>query len=131
VWNAELQWSGHSAIRIPHSALDFEPMSNPKPPRRTRQPLLDALGTLCTEGKQAADYLWQVPDDAAVREKILTMLDQIAVESRKQGRREMPKIAEDLKVIAQKTPSPQQVDLLVNGFDRLVQLWQAAKSGLL
>ncbi|PYO42640.1 MAG: hypothetical protein DMD29_03190 [Gemmatimonadetes bacterium] len=106
-------------------------MPDPKPPRRTHQPLLDALGTLCTEGKQAADYLWQVPDDAAVREKILKTLDQIAVESRKQGRREMPKIAEDLKVIAQKTPSPQQVDLLVNGFDRLIQLWQAAKSGLL
>src|SRR5438034_10581733 len=96
----------HSATRIPHSALDFEPMSNPKPPRRARQPLLDALGTLCTEGKQAADYLWQVPDDAAVREKILTMLDQIAVESKKPGRREMPKNLEDMKVIAQKTPSP-------------------------
>jgi len=131
VWNAELPWSGHSAIRIPRSALDFSLMPDPKPPRRTHQPLLDALGTLCTEGKQSADYLWQVPDDAAVREKILTTLDQIATESRKQGRREMPKIAEDLKVIAQKTPSPQQVDLLVNGFDRLIQLWQAAKSGLL
>ena len=106
-------------------------MPDPKPPRRTHQPLLDALGTLCTEGKQSADYLWQVPADAAVREKILTTLDQIAVESRKQGRREMPKIAEELKVIAQETPSPQQVDLLVNGFDRLIQLWQAAKSGLL
>ena len=106
-------------------------MPDPQKPRRTRQPLLDALGTLCTEGKQSADYLWQVPDDAAVREKILTILGQIAVESKKQGRREMPKIAEELKVIAQKTPSPQQVDLLVNGFDRLIQLWQAAKSGLL
>ncbi len=31
----------------------------------------------------------------------------------------------------QTVPSPQQVDLLVNGFDRLFQLWQAAKSGLL
>jgi hypothetical protein len=106
-------------------------MPDPKPPRRTRQPLLDALGQLCTEGKQSADYLWQVPDDASVRERILTILDQIAVESRKQGRREMPKVAEELKVIASKTPSPQQVDMLVNGFDRLVQLWQAAKSGLL
>jgi hypothetical protein len=106
-------------------------MPDPKPPRRTRQPLLDALGQLCTEGKQASDYLWQVPDDASVRERILTILDQIAVESRKQGRREMPKVAEELKVIASKTPSPQQVDMLVNGFDRLMQLWQAAKSGLL
>ena len=32
---------------------------------------------------------------------------------------------------AKATPSPQQVDLLVRGFDRLYKLWQAAKSGLL
>ena len=106
-------------------------MSDPNAPRRPRTPLLDGLGTLCTEGKQLADYLWQVPDDAAVRQKILGLLDQIAVESAKQGRREMPRICEDLKTAAKASPSPQQVDLLVNGFDRLVNLWQAAKSGLL
>ena len=38
---------------------------------------------------------------------------------------------EELKVAAQATPSPQQVDVLVDGFDRLTKLWQAAKSGLL
>ena len=43
----------------------------------------------------------------------------------------MPHICEELTTAARATPSPQQVDLLVNGFDRLVQLWQAAKSGLL
>ena len=32
---------------------------------------------------------------------------------------------------AQATPSPQQVEVLVDGFDRLTKLWQAAKSGLL
>jgi hypothetical protein len=92
---------------------------------------MDALGKLCTEGKQLADYLWQVPDDAGVRERILTIIDQIAAESAKQGRREMPRLVEELKVAAQASPSPQQVDLLVDGFDRLVKLWQAAKSGLL
>ena len=105
-------------------------MSDPQPGRR-HPPLLDALGKLCTEGKQAADYLWQVPDDASVRQRILDILDQIAAESRGQGRREMPTVAEELKIAARATPSPQQVDLLVNGFDRLLQLWQAAKSGLL
>ena len=106
-------------------------MPDPKDQRKSRVPLLDALGKMITEGKQSADYLWQVPADAAVREKILTTLDQIAVESRKQGRREMPKIAEELKTALKASPSPQQVDLLVNGFDRLLQLWEAAKSGLL
>src|SRR5881397_2460274 len=36
-------------------------------PRRP-QPLLDTLGKLCTEGKEAADYLWQVPKDEAMPE---------------------------------------------------------------
>jgi len=92
---------------------------------------MDALGKLCTEGKQLADYLWQVPKDEPARQQILGILEQIAVESAKQGRREMPKICEELKTAARASPSPQQVDLLVNGFDRLVGLWQAAKSGLL
>ena len=105
-------------------------MDDPKA-RRSRPPLLDALGKLCADGKAAAEYLWQVPNDAGVRQKIQEILDQIALEGAKQGRREMPRIVEELKTAAQATPSPQQVDLLVNGFDRLYQLWQAAKSGLL
>lgn len=108
-------------------------MSDPQPPRRQPRPppLLDALGKACADGKAAAEYLWQVPDDAAVRQKIIGLLDQIATESAKQGRREMPRIAQELKVAAQASPSPQQVDVLVDGFDRLTKLWQAAKSGLL
>jgi hypothetical protein len=99
--------------------------------RRPHPPLLDALGKLCTEGKELANYLWQVPDDPAVRQQILAVLDRIAAESAQQGRREMPRICKELTTAASATPSPQQVDLLVNGFDRLYQLWQAAKSGLL
>lgn len=92
---------------------------------------MDALGKLCAEGKQSAEYLWQVPKDEAVRQKILAILDQIATESAKQGRREMPRLVEELRIAAQATPSPQQVELLVDGFDRLTKLWQAAKSGLM
>ena len=106
-------------------------MSDPNAPRRSQPPVMDALGKLCTDGKQLADFLWQVPDDAAARQKILGIIEQIAAESAKQGRREMPRICEDLKTAAKASPSPQQVDRLVNGFDRLVGLWQAAKSGLL
>jgi hypothetical protein len=105
-------------------------MHDPKA-RGSRPPLLDALGKLCVRGKELADYLWQVPDDASARAEIVTLLDQIAAESLKQGRREMPRICEDLATAAKASPSPQQVDLLVNGFDRLYHLWQAAKSGLL
>jgi hypothetical protein len=100
-------------------------------PRPSREPLLDSLGKLCTEGKQLAEYLWQVPKDAAARQKILDILTQIGTESAKQGRKEMPRLVDELKIAAQATPSPQQVELLVDGFDRLMKLWQAAKSGLL
>jgi hypothetical protein len=106
-------------------------MSDPNAPRRAQPPLMDALGKLCTEGKQLSEYLWQVPDDAGVRQQLLAIIDQISTESAKQGRKEMPRICEDLKTALKASPSPQQVDVLVNGFDRLVGLWQAAKSGLL
>jgi len=102
-----------------------------RPVRRTHLPLQDALGTLCAEGKQLADYLWQVPGDAGARERIAQLLGRIATESAKQGRTEMPRLCGELLPAAKASPSPQQVDLLVNGFDRLYQLWQAAKSGLL
>ena len=106
-------------------------MSDRNPPRRSQPPLMDGLGKLCTEGKQLADYLWQVPKDEPARHKIVAILDQIAAEAAKQGRKEMPRICEELKTAAKASPSPQQVDVLVSGFDRLVHLWQAAKSGLL
>ena len=106
-------------------------MNEPNPPRRSQPPLMDGLGKLCIEGKQLADYLWQVPKDEPARHKIVVILDQIAAEAGKQGRQEMPRICEELKTAAKATPSPQQVDVLVTGFDRLVNLWQAAKSGLL
>ena len=105
-------------------------MNDPKA-RRSHPPLEDALGKMCSEGKQLAEYLWQVPDDAGARERLVALLGGIAAESAKQGRREMPIICAGLTTAANATPSPQQVDLLVNGFDRLYQLWQAAKSGLL
>jgi hypothetical protein len=106
-------------------------MGDPQSSRRAHPPLLDTLGKLCVEGKQSADYLWQVPDDAGVRQRILEILDLVEAEARGQGRREMPQVALELKIAARASPSPQQVDLLVNGFDRLYQLWEAAKSGLI
>src|SRR5438046_8774065 len=103
----------------------------PDPKRRPQPPLMDALGKLCTDGKQLADYLWQVPDDAGVRQQILRILEHIAAESAKQGRREMPRICEDLRPAAKSSPSPQQADLLVTGFDRPLGSWQAARPALL
>jgi hypothetical protein len=43
----------------------------------------------------------------------------------------MGRIVEELITAAKASPSPQQMDMLVDGFDRLMKLWQAAKSGLM
>src|SRR2546422_11591986 len=93
-----------------------------RPPRSTLFPYTTLF--------RSADYLWQVPKDEPARQQILALLDQIGAESAKQGRHEMPKICEELKTAARATPSPQQVDVLVSGFDRLGNLWQAAQSRL-
>jgi hypothetical protein len=92
---------------------------------------MDALGKLCAEGKATAEYLWQVPDDTQVRLKIAGILEQIGALAREQGRKEMGRIVDELTPAAKATPSPQQMDMLVDGFDRLTKLWQAAKSGLM
>jgi hypothetical protein len=99
-------------------------------PRRTpREPLLDDLGRAIVEGRQAASYLWQVPDDETTRADLRERLETI---KRLSGhRREMPMICADLLLALRVEPSPQQVDLLQDGFDRLYKLWSAAKSGLL
>lgn len=104
------------------------------PPDRShapRVPPLDHLGKLCTEGKDAALYLWQVPDDREARERIVVILNAIGEEAAARRRREMGRVVSELLVAARATPSPQQVDLLVAGFDRLTKLWQAARSGLM
>jgi hypothetical protein len=91
---------------------------------------MDRLGTLCKAGKDSATYLWQVPDDEGVRRKIVEVLVEIKAEAAKQGRKEMGRIVAELETAVAASPSPQQVELLQDGFDRLTRLWAAAKSGL-
>lgn len=103
----------------------------PQPaPRREFTPLPDRLGELCASGRDGASYLWQVPDDAEMRKKIGGILAEIKVEAAKGGRREMGRLVEELETALAATPSPQQVEILQDGFERLTRLWAAAKSGL-
>jgi hypothetical protein len=104
---------------------------DPKPaPRRPVPPLMDRLGELCKAGRDSASYLWQVPDDEGVRRKIAAILAEIKVEAAKGGRQEMGRLAGELETALGVSASPQQVELLQDGFDRLIRLWAAAKSGL-
>ncbi|MEO8634632.1 MAG: hypothetical protein ABI587_05060 [Gemmatimonadales bacterium] len=99
--------------------------------RRTSFPLLDRLGELCTTGRDSAAYLWQVPHDAGMREEISRKLVEIREECLRQNRREMVRIVDELETALQASVSPQQVEILQDGFDRLAKLWQSAKSGLM
>jgi hypothetical protein len=102
------------------------------PPRdRRSQPLLDDLGKAIVEGRDAADFLWQVPDDSSTRARLRELIALIRDRSAARGRREMPVICDEMLTALNASPSPQQVDLLHVGFDRLYKLWAAAKSGLL
>jgi len=104
---------------------------DPRPaPRKPNPPLMDRLGELCTTGRDSATYLWQVPDDESVRRKIAQILAEIKMEAAKGGRREMGRVVEELETAVAASPSPQQVEILQDGFDRLIRLWAAAKSGL-
>jgi hypothetical protein len=91
---------------------------------------MDRLGELCKAGRDSATYLWQVPDDESVRQKIAAVLAEIKVEAAKGGRQEMGRLAAELEKALSVSPSPQQIELLQDGFDRLIRLWAAAKSGL-
>jgi hypothetical protein len=103
----------------------------PLPRRRSTQPLLDDMGRLIVEGKDATAFLWQVPTDEGTRTRLREVLEQVRDRSTKQGRREMPQLCDELLVALRAQPTPQQVDILQDGFDRLFKLWWAAKSGLL
>ena len=98
---------------------------------RKSEPLLDQTGQAILEGRDAATFLWQVPDDAPTRQRIIEILELVKRDSAAKGRREMPKICSEMLTAARAEPSPQSVDILQNGFDRLYKLWGAAKSGLL
>jgi hypothetical protein len=91
---------------------------------------MDRLGELCVAGRDSATYLWQVPNDEEVRRKIAGILAEIKVEAAKGGRQEMGRLATELETALAVSASPQQVELLQDGFERMNRLWAAAKSGL-
>ena len=100
-------------------------------PSRDRPKVLDEIGKLCHAGKDVAAYLYQQPADEAQRVRMREILDGIIEEAPKTQHRELKRIAEELKQQALEGPaSIAQAELLQDGFDRLVKLWQAARSGL-
>src|SRR2546427_795291 len=68
------------------------PMNDPKAPRPSRRPLLDALGQMCAHGKETAEYLWQGPKEAAPRQKNLDLLTQVGTGSAEEGPEETARV---------------------------------------
>lgn len=93
-------------------------------------PRLDRLGQMIQFGREAAEYLWQAPDDQVVRSKVSELLGQIRSEATAQGKGEMPAICDALGPAVNAAPTPQSVEILQDGFERLHRLWLANRSGL-
>ena len=91
---------------------------------------MDDLGQLIQRGCEAADYLWQAPDDSAARAQVAALLLEIRAAGESQGAREMPAICDRLGPAVNAAPTPQSVEILQDGFLRLHKLWLATRSGL-
>ena len=91
---------------------------------------LDRLGTLCLRGQEVATYLFQVPDDESQWQRMQAIVDEILKETDNSPRRELPRLASELKEAMDGTHDMMAADQLQSGFDRLVKLWKSARSGI-
>ena len=91
---------------------------------------LDNLGQLCHDGLDIARYLFQVPDDEGERDRVRAVLKAILAEPGVKSRRELPKVVEDMQQALDGAASAMAAERLQEGFERLIRLSQAAKSGL-
>jgi len=91
---------------------------------------MDELGTLCHRGLDTATYLFQVPDDEPQREKLREILEAISRDPVVKGRREFPRIVEEMRETLAGAATPMSAELLQDGFGRMVKLWQTTRSGI-
>lgn len=99
-------------------------------PRPSRPQFLDGLGTLCREGLDAATYLFQVPDDPDQRERVRGILAAIAADPVVKGRREFPRVTAELQALLDGPATPGEPEQLMDGFQRMIKLWQTTRSGI-
>ena len=91
---------------------------------------LDKLGKLCLQGQEVATYLFQVPDDESQWQKMQAIVDAILQETKGSQRRELPRLTAELREALDGTHDMMAADQLQSGFDRMVKLWKAARSGI-
>jgi uncharacterized protein (DUF2236 family) len=86
---------------------------------------------LCSDGLDIARYLFQVPDDEGERQRARDILKSILDEPSVKARHEFPKVAEEMQQALKGGATPMAAELLQEGFERMMRLSQAAKSGLI
>ena len=96
----------------------------------TRPRHMDRLGALCHQGLDIATYLFQVPDDESEREKLGLIVEAIGQDPLVKGRREFPKIVDEMRETLAGPATPMSAEALNDGFERMVKLWHTTRSGL-
>jgi len=91
--------------------------------RAAEAPKSNPVGRAILEGRRLVTYLWQSPHDAATRAQLRQVLAVIRYDYTEHAGRKIQGICQEMLVALRATPSPQQVDLLENGFDRLYRIW--------
>jgi hypothetical protein len=91
---------------------------------------MDRLGKLCFTGHEVANYLFQVPDDESQWQRLSDIMDDILQEASKTRHKELPRIAEEVRTAMQQGTSMLVVEQVMSGFDRMIKIWKAARSGL-
>lgn len=99
-------------------------MTNSNDEKRAAEvPKSNPVGRAILEGRRLVTYLWQSPHDAATRAQLRQVLAVIRYDYTEHAGRKIQGICQEMLVALRATPSPQQVDLLENGFDRLYRIW--------
>ena len=88
------------------------------------------VGRTILEGRRLVTYLWQAPHDEAVRDQLRRVLAEIRNDYREHTGPRTKHICEELLLALRATPSPQQVDLLEDGFNRLYRIWNGTAGRL-
>ena len=91
---------------------------------------MDRLGELCRPAATARPICGRFRTTRESVGRLPHRWSEIKAEAAKGGRQEMGRMAVELETALAASASPQQVELLQDGFDRLNRLWAAAKSGL-
>lgn len=98
--------------------------------RDSRPQYLDTLGRLCVQGREVSSYLFQVPSDEEQAHEIRVILRGVIAECERTSHNELPRIAAQMLDVSNELPSIAAADGLMSGFDRMVRLWEASRSGL-